>query len=313
MVKDMRGCLAKEIHSGSWKATGNWSEIVNINNINKIIKATILDIALKGSLATGNFGSGKLGGAVKAGVSQVLNRLNYAAYVSHLRRFQTPVDKTAKLIEPRKLHNTQWGYICPCETPEGHGVGVIKNMAVTAQITIFSSPATVAMYLMRIGTLKTLKETTLVEKFEDVRVFLNGSWIGIIPCSKALDTIDALRNAKRGGVIHIHTGIVWKNYLKELWITTEAGRVIRPVLYAPTLREIATDTSRALYAQVMAIQDWNQLLLWSTPSGNHLFEYIDAGETEGTLIAMDYETALKDTSRTHAEIHPCVPSAQSPP
>jgi DNA-directed RNA polymerase II subunit RPB2 len=306
MVKDMRACLSKEIHGGSWKATGNWAEIVNINNINKIIKSTILDVVLKSSLATGNFGSGKIGGPSKVGVSQMLNRLNFASYISHCRRLCTPVEKTGKLIDPRKLNNTQWGYICPCETPEGHGVGVIKNMAATAHITIFSSPATVALYMMRIGTLKRLKDATITEKHMDVRVFLNGSWIGIVPCNKALDMVDALRKAKRSGELHIHTGIIWKNSLKELWITTEAGRVIRPVLYAPTLREIAADKTGTLRGQVMAITDWNQLLLWSTPTGKHLFEYLDAGETEGTFIAMDYETALKDSSRTHAEIHPCV-------
>lgn len=62
MVKDMKAALSKEIHGGSWKATGNWTEIVNINNINKIIKSTILDVCLKSSLATGNFGNGKIGG-----------------------------------------------------------------------------------------------------------------------------------------------------------------------------------------------------------------------------------------------------------
>ena len=306
MVKDMRACLSKEIHGGSWKATGNWSEIVNINNINKIIKSTILDVALKSGLATGNFGNGKIAGPNKVGVSQVLNRLNYPSAISHLRRLSTPVDKTAKLIEPRKLHNTQWGMVCPCETPEGHGVGVIKNMACTAHITIFSSPATILMYLMRLGTLKSLKESTIEEKFKDVRIFLNGSWIGIVPCSSALNTVDALRKAKRGGEIHIHTGIVWKSALKELWITTEAGRIIRPVLYAPTLREIAKDATGALKKQVDAINNWNKMLLWATPSGKHLFEFLDAGEAEGAFIAMDYETALKEPSRTHAEIHPCV-------
>jgi len=306
MVKDMRACLSKEIHGGSWKATGNWAEIVNINNINKIIKSTILDVALKSSLATGNFGNGKIAGPSKQGVSQVLNRLNHPSAISHLRRFSTPIDKTAKLIEPRKLHNTQWGYICPAETPEGHGVGVIKNMACTTHITIFSSPATILMYLMRQGTLKSLKESSLEEKFKDVRVFLNGSWIGLVACANALTTLDSLRKAKRAGEIHIHTGIVWKSALKELWLTTEAGRVIRPILYAPALREIANDKTGALKAQLNALTRWNEILLWASPTGKHLIEYVDAGETEGTFIAMDYETAIRDTSRTHAEIHPCV-------
>jgi DNA-directed RNA polymerase II subunit RPB2 len=305
MVKDMRACLSKEIHGGSWKATGNWSEIVNINNIGKIIKATILDVALKSSLATGNFGSGKIGGPSKVGVSQVLNRLNFASAISHMRRLSTPIEKTGKLIEPRKLHNTQYGMVCPCETPEGHGVGVIKNMSVTAHVSIFSSPATVLAFLIRLGTLKTLKESTLAEKHTAVRVFLNGSWIGVLPSATAVSTVDALRKAKRSGQLHIHTGIVWKNAIKELWITTEAGRILRPLLYAPCLREIAADPTGDLKAQVEALRDWNDLLLWSTPSGKHLFEYLDSGETDGAYIAMDYGTALTESSRTHAEIHPC--------
>jgi len=305
MVKDMRACLSKEIHGGSWKATGNWSEIVNINNIGKIIKATILDVALKSSLATGNFGSGKIGGPSKIGVSQVLNRLNFASAISHMRRLSTPIDKTAKLIDPRKLHNTQYGMLCPCETPEGHGVGVIKNMAVTAHISIFSSPATVLAFLIRHGTLKTLKETTNEEKHTAARVFLNGSWIGCLPSATALSTIGALRKAKRAGQLHIHTGIVWKNAIKELWITTEAGRILRPLLYAPCIREIAADSTGTLKAQVEALKDWNDLLLWSTPSDRHLFEYLDAGETDGAYIAMDYETAITDRDKTHVEIHPC--------
>jgi len=112
MVKDMKGALSKEIHGGSWKATGNWTEIVNINNINKIIKSTILDVCLKSSLATGKFGSGKIGGPSKDGVSQVLNRLNITSAISHLRRISTPIEKTGKLIAPRKQHNSQFGYIC---------------------------------------------------------------------------------------------------------------------------------------------------------------------------------------------------------
>ena len=303
MVKDMRAGLSKEIHGGSWKATGNWSDIVNINNVNKIIKSTILDVSLKSALATGNFGSGKVGSSKKDGVSQVLNRLNFASSISHLRRVSTPIEKTGKLIAPRKLHSTQWGYFCPSETPEGPGVGVIKNMSSTSQVSIFSSPITVYSFLQKLGTLRSLKETTVAEKHADVRVFLNGSWIGIIGCGHAVATVDALRKAKRSGVLHIHTGIVWKNTHKELWISTEAGRMLRPVYYAPALREIAA--SPVLAAQIAAITDWDQLLLWTTPTGKNLIEYLDAGETEGTYIAMEYADALRDASRTHCEIHPC--------
>jgi DNA-directed RNA polymerase II subunit RPB2 len=306
MVKDMKSALCKEIHSGSWKATGNWIDIVNINNINKIIKSTIMDVCLKSSLATGNFGCGKIGGPTKIGVSQVLNRLNITSTISHLRRISTPIEKTGKLIAPRKQHNTQWGYICPCETPEGHSVGVIKNMAVTTSISIFSSPVTIYAFIQTLNKLLSLRETTVEQKHTHVRVFLNGSWIGMLLNEDTQETVNALRQAKRMGKIHIHTGIVWKSGVKELWITSEAGRVLRPIYYAPTIREIGRDLSGILKANILSIKEWNYLVAWTSPQGNHLFEYIDAGETDNAYIAMDYESCIKDASYTHCEIHPSV-------
>ena len=304
MVKDMKSALCKEIHSGSWKATGNWVDIVNINNINKIIKSTIMDVCLKSSLATGNFGCGKIGGPTKIGVSQVLNRLNITSTISHLRRISTPIEKTGKLIAPRKQHNSQIFFVCPCETPEGHSVGVIKNMAVTTGITIFSSPVTIYSYIQTLEKLVSLRDTTVDQKHAHVRVFLNGSWIGMLFNEDAPEIIEALRSAKRMGKIHIHTGIVWKSAMKELWITSEAGRVIRPIYYAAAIREIARDRSGILKASILAIKEWNYLVAWTSPDGNRLIEYIDAGETDNAYIAMTYDACVQDPSYTHCEIHP---------
>ena len=45
-------------------------------------------------------------GSVRAGVSQVLNRLTFTSSLSHLRRMNTPVGREGKLAKPRQLHNT---------------------------------------------------------------------------------------------------------------------------------------------------------------------------------------------------------------
>ena len=308
MLKDIRASLGKEIHGGTWRATANFEEIVNVNNINKIIKSTILDVNLKSSMATGNFGSAKIGSPSKIGVSQVLNRLNYVAAISHLRRISTPIEKTGKLIAPRKLHNTQWGFICPCETPEGHSVGVVKNMSSTTGVTIYSSADVVHKYVGGVESFVPLRDASITTLFKDTRVFVNGAWIGILPVDSTLKVLDGLRRAKRVGVLHIHTGIVWKPALKEIWITTEAGRVIRPVLVATTMREIDADASLA--AQVNSLRTWEELVMWQTPTGGSLVEYIDAGETEGAYIAMNkadlYKDAADATDYTHLEIHPSV-------
>jgi DNA-directed RNA polymerase II subunit RPB2 len=302
MVKDIKTYLAKEIHGGSWKATGNFEDILNISNIHKVIKSTNLEVGLKTCLATGNFGSAKAGGAPKNGVSQVLNRLNYISGISHLRRVSTPIEKTGKLIAPRKLHNTQWGYICPAETPEGHSVGVVKNMATTSIVSIFSNPRVVHDFLTAYGSLKLLPASSIQDKFKDTRVFLNGAWIGTLSPSTTVDTVKALQAAKRECQLHPHTGIIWKINLRELWITTEAGRMLRPLLYAPALRDILQ--SEAVAKQLAKIDNWEVFMLWKTPGGHTLIEYIDPGETEGCHIAMNHKDVLEDNTKTHVEIHP---------
>ena len=302
MVKDIKATLGKEIHSGAWRSSGNFEDIVNVSNIYKIIKSTILDVGLKSSLATGNFGSAKIGGPTKIGVAQVLNRLNYVAGLSHLRRVSTPIEKTGRLIAPRKLHNTQFGYICPAETPEGHSVGVVKNFSTTASVAIGSDPETVRVCIRSMKTFVPLRESSLTQKHKGTRVFVNGVWLGIFDAVHTTDAVDTLRKAKRAGLIHIHTGIIWKNVLRELWITTEPGRMLRPLYYAPALREIAK--SKKMLDYINSAPTWDELLLWETPAGRHLIEYLDPGETDGAYIGMFPEDCLTNLTMTHTEIHP---------
>ena len=306
MIKDIRSSLAKEIHNGGWRASQNFEDILNVSNINKVIKSVIMEVGLKTSLATGNFGSAKIGGPSKIGVSQVLNRLNYISGVSHLRRISTPIEKTGKLVAPRKLHNTQFGYICPSETPEGHSVGVVKNMSSSAIVSIYSNPKTVKEFLNTIGTLKPLELSTIQEKHTSTRVFLNGAWIGTLALSDTLRTLDSLKRAKRRGRIHIQTGIIWKATLCELWLTTEAGRMLRPLFVVEGLKNIYADKTGGLLKKIHDAKRWEDLLLWESPAGEQIIEYIDPGETECSYIAMKAEDAVVDgaPNYTHAEIHP---------
>uniref|UniRef100_A0A6C0KQY1 DNA-directed RNA polymerase n=1 Tax=viral metagenome TaxID=1070528 RepID=A0A6C0KQY1_9ZZZZ len=114
LVKDMEKQIVKEINNGSWRSKEDYLNIVNLTNIYKIIKSTTIENGFKRALATGDFGI-KHTNSNKVGVAQVLNRLTYVASLSHLRRVSTPTDKSGKLVPPRKLHNTSWGFLCVAE------------------------------------------------------------------------------------------------------------------------------------------------------------------------------------------------------
>ena len=315
MLKDMKASIAKEIHSGSWRTTGSFQEIINTSNFYKVIKSTIVEVGLKSALSTGNFGSAKVGGPPKIGVSQVLGRLNYVSSLSHLRRISTPIEKTAgKLIAPRKLHNTQWGYICPNETPEGHSVGVVKNLSSTACITQFSNTGVVLEFIKKMPEFQEIRTLPIEDMFKGARIFVNGKWIGMFPPSSAIECINRLYVAKRSGFIQRQIAIVWKPTVKELWLSTEAGRLVRPLYYAPAILEIARTENSArakMLSEINGCKCWEDLLRWKTPSGHNLIEYIDAGETEQAMICMESSELIampkaQADSYSHVEIHPCV-------
>ena len=114
LVKDMEKQVVKEIKTGSWKSKEDYINIINLTNIYKIIKSNTIENGFKRALSTGDFGI-KHANSNKVGVAQVLNRLTYIASLSHLRRVSTPTDKSGKLVPPRKLHSTSWGFLCPAE------------------------------------------------------------------------------------------------------------------------------------------------------------------------------------------------------
>ena len=111
LVKEMQKQVVREINTGSWRTVEDYENIINMTNVYKIIKSTTIENGITRALSTGDF-SIKQANSSKVGVAQVLNRLTYLASLSHLRRINTPLEKSGELIAPRKLHNTTWGFLC---------------------------------------------------------------------------------------------------------------------------------------------------------------------------------------------------------
>ncbi|XP_020619202.1 DNA-directed RNA polymerase II subunit RPB2-like [Orbicella faveolata] len=128
-------------------------------NIELALKPKVITDGLRYSLATGNWGDQKKAHQSRAGVSQVLNRLTFASTLSHLRRLNSPIGREGKLARPRQLHNTHWGMICPAETPDGHAVGLVKNLALMAYISVGSQPSPILEFLEE-WTMENLEEIT---------------------------------------------------------------------------------------------------------------------------------------------------------
>ncbi len=110
----------------------NFEKIVKrgkIPPIQSVVRSQFLTQRIRSAMATGEWT------AERHGISQHMDRLNYDATVSFLRKVASLLSSAREAFEARDLHPTHWGKLCTSETPEGTNIGLRKNLAITAEIT----------------------------------------------------------------------------------------------------------------------------------------------------------------------------------
>ncbi|MFQ5975550.1 MAG: DNA-directed RNA polymerase subunit B'' [Candidatus Hydrothermarchaeales archaeon] len=118
------------------------------------VRRDVLTERIRHALATGNWVGGR------TGVSQLLDRTNYMSVVSHLRRVISPLSRSQPHFEARDLHPTQWGKICPNETPEGPNCGLVKNLALSAEFSTGVDEKEISPLLYDLGVNPIQKEAS---------------------------------------------------------------------------------------------------------------------------------------------------------
>ncbi len=354
MSKEIKSLIEREL--SLWRANHNQTQSIDIitdSNIHRYFKQSLLDSWLKYSLSTGNWGIKSIGSFqnIKQGVSQVLNRMSYASTLSHLRRINTSMEKNGKLVQPRKLDNSQFGMICPAETPEGASVGLVKNMALSTNISLSMSSVFIRELLLDLGVnifndlynyipknnynkdennnhwniteyLKNLGNN------KNVSVQINGDIIGY-HCNPVF-LFNKLKHYKRSGIIYPMTSIIWNIKDNTIIISTEAGRMFRPLLIVDIDKNTGKRELRILKMLRERKQTWKEFSkdksfdTFIAPCAgcniiDHKYdkfeegfiEYLDTNEINFVMLSMNYlelEKGMKGTSYppfyTHCEIHP---------
>jgi len=328
MVKDMKNFINKEISYNINDSNKNINNIINNVSIYKIIKSTFLETNIKSCMATGNWG---IKSTSKQGISQVLNRLTSSSTLSHLRRINTPMDKSGKLIPPRKLHGTHWGYVCCTETPEGQSVGVVTNLSMSCLITIYTDSQCIIRILENHGIIKLEDiDRYTFDKSIHTKIFINGNWIGFHMDADKIYYL--LKDYKRKSIINIYTSIYWNIEDNIINLHTDGGRFTRPLFivtnnkchYTHEINEKLNNNKYSwnnLISSVITENDnigdiisINKKMPKSFTKINKLasvVEYVDICEVNNSLICMNIDDLFnpkikinKNTQYTHCEIHP---------
>jgi len=268
----------------------------------------------------------------RVGVVQDLNRLSYNSFMSLLRKINLPMDASAKIVKPRLLHSSQWGIIDPIDTPDGGNAGLHKHMAITAHITTGSSGYPIIKWL-RTNTklqllntnLQFLNECTPLYVSAMCKVFVNGSWVGVIPRPREVEQI--MKEHRRIALIPIYVSISWDIEANILYIYTDAGRMCRPIFYIDRETQQPSYYNEAILEKIAAKNfTWEQLVtgfaekkdktfnlahykIYNTLSDLYnatdmkeinksraIIDFIDTSETEAALIAF-HEEQIQTSSK----------------
>ena len=260
------------------------------NVVGAAIRTGIITDKLNNAIATGNWGRGKVG------VTQLLDRTNYLSTLSHLRRVQSPLSRSQPNFEARDLHATHFGRICPCETPEGVNCGLVKNLALSAIISVSVPAAEVEERLWELGA-KSIRDVPDKLALDGTRIFMDGRFLGFVDDGERL--AKAFRKLRREGQINpsasvMHYPSLNKRGYSRLYVSLSAGRVMRPL--------IVVEGGKPLLTQDMITKVASAELSWRDLVERGVVELIDANEEENSLVAMSTEAM---TSRhTHLELYP---------
>ena len=311
---ELRNNIDKQYLYGPWRNSKNIENLINSTNMKSIFIPDIIENGMKKSLK-GMWGKSMVTGStehMKQGLVQDLSRLSYLGFISHLRRVNCPIDPTSKVVAPHKLHSTQWGIMCPCESPDGASIGLVKNFAILCHITFDISSEDI-MYHIKKLKLQTLYDVSVQNMYRQTCVFVNSNLVGIVKEPYIFFT--TLKMLKLNAIIHPFTSISWNIVANEIQILTESGRCCRPVFVVHNGKLVIDKYIDKIKNKELSWNDFFRIpnsLNKDSISYNiselektiSPIEYIDVEETSTSLIAMEPSVISKSSRHTHCEIHP---------
>jgi len=310
------------------------------SNVKTIFKERIVETGFKKAFK-GNWGSEEH--TKRLGAVQDLNRLSWNTFISHLRKINLPLDSSAKVVGPRLLNSSQWGFIDPLDTPDGGNIGLHKHMSISTHITSGSSCFPIIKWLRANTPMKLKMECSTEYLSNSSKIFVNGNWIGVIdnPIStnnREIGLVELLKLFRRNGVLPTFTSISFDYEHNEVYIYTDAGRLTRPVYYIENgvqsynRKEFIDklDEGKITWAQVISgfkekadekfnvknnkLYDLVDLypdigkeqgqIMDTLQKNKSVVDYLDTSEEESALIATNPDDLKKSKYYTHMEIDP---------
>ena len=260
----------------------------------------------------------------RAGIVQDLDRLSFFATLCQLRKTNLHISADgAKVRGPRFINSTQYGLICPIHSPSGGNTGLHKHLSTSTYITKGTSAIPFYNYVKNISKIdkggkdyikiKLIEECNLLQFTNFTKIFINGCWFALTDTPNLF--CEMVRSHKRNNIIDQFTSIYFNIKLNEILISTDAGRLCRPLFYKGIdniwshKRDFKDNLSWFNYTKGFNNEQNEHFKTEKTRKqlvdNGAVVEFIDAFEGEGIMIGHSSKnTETFNKYVTHMEIHP---------
>jgi DNA-directed RNA polymerase II subunit RPB2 len=203
----------------------NFTNLIE-NNYKEYFKERIVEDGFRKAFK-GNWGSQTY--TKRLGVVQDLNRLSWFTHISHLRKTNLPMESSAKVVGPRHLNGSQYGYLDFVDTPDGANIGFHKHLSITTAITSGFSSFPIIKWLRANTPMKIIQECSPIYLANNSKIIVNGNWIGVI--DNPIEIVKTMKLFRRNGIFPPHMSISFDFKREEIHIYTDSGRLTRPIYY----------------------------------------------------------------------------------
>jgi DNA-directed RNA polymerase II subunit RPB2 len=201
-----------------------------LSTIAQKVKASLITKHLSTSLSSNNFG---IKGLYTKNIVDELKNANLLDVYSHLTRVRVTGQDKSHSKGPRMVQPTAVGLICPAETPEREGCGLIKNIAITSVLSVHNPSVDVTVTEFIVNYLSDEKT-----QYYDSKCWYNGMFLGWCP---GLLLKEDLISKRRQGALDAFMSVVLDND-NILHVTTTSSRPSRPLLIVNTAtRQLVVD------------------------------------------------------------------------